>query len=197
MILVWGLVPLAFIPLTGLLSGADLPLHWGATFLIFLVPVGMEALRGIDWNRIPVRRLLPPFLVLQGLMLVGFLMTSAIGPSRFHGGRWRDVDFRPIAAAIDGSARAALGGPIRIVSGRTDVAGAIALQLPAQPWVLVDGRVDRSPWLPPGALEQFGAVEVGPSADLANGLPLGPAYPDWSWRVRPPVSGRSTPESPR
>jgi hypothetical protein len=186
LILAWGLVPLAFMPLTCLIAGADLPLHWGATFLIFLVPAAMELAPGIDWSAVPSRRLLTPFVVVQVVLLFGYLMTSAIGPAQFHRGRWRDVDFRSIAAAIETPARAALGGPVRIVSGRTDVAGAIALNLPEQPWVLVDGRADRSPWVPPGAVEENGAVEVGPSTELPAGTPFGPKYPDWSWQIRPP-----------
>jgi hypothetical protein len=186
LILAWGLVPLAFMPLTCLITGADLPLHWGATFLIFVVPAAMELTPGIDWRALPSRRLWTPFVLVQGVLLFGYLMTSAIGPAQLHRGRWRDVDFRAIAAAIDEPARAALGGPIRIVSGRTDVAGAIALGLPDRPWVLVDGRTDRSPWIPPGAVAESGAVEVGPSAELSAGTPFGPAYPDWSWQIRPP-----------
>jgi 4-amino-4-deoxy-L-arabinose transferase-like glycosyltransferase len=186
LILAWGLVPLAFMPLTCLVSGADLPLHWGATFMIFLVPAAMELAPASVWDSVPSRRLLAPFGAIQGVLLFGFLMTSAIGPASLHRGRWRDVDFRSIAAAIEGPARAALGGPIRIVSGRTDVAGAIALNLPEQPWVLVDGRADRSPWIPPGAVEENGAIEVGPSAELPAGTPFGAKYPDWSWQIRPP-----------
>jgi hypothetical protein len=184
------LVPLAFMPLTCLISGADLPLHWGATFLIFLVPVAMELAPRTIWSQIASQRLLTPFVVIQGVLLFGYLMTSSIGPSALHRGRWRDADFGSIAAAIDVPARAALGGPIRIVSGRTDVAGAIALQLPQQPWVLVDGRADRSPWIPPGVVAKSGAVEVGPSVELPAGTPFGPAYPDWSWQIRLPEAAQ-------
>jgi hypothetical protein len=83
--------------------------------------------------------------------------------------------------------RLQLGWPVRIVPGEARLAGSLALQLPEQPRVLIDGRFDLSPWVSPGLLRRCGAVQIGRRQDLPSGKPVDAALPELVWRVIPPA----------
>ena len=84
---------------------------------------------------------------------------------------------------IEQSARQELGGPVRIVSGPAAPAGALALQLAEQPLVLIDGRLDRSPWLSADLVARCGVLQLGTARALPAGHMLGTAFPGLAWRV--------------
>ncbi len=183
LLLSWGLVPLGFMPLVGILLGADLQLHWGTPFLLFLIPAVMELAPGVSWFRIDARTLVSTFIVIQVLLLALSYLTSPRGPRALHDNHWRNFDSRRIADAIGTPARRNLGGPVKLLIGPASIAGAVALNLPEHPLVLIDGRIDRSPWVTARMLASCGAVELGPSPNLQRGIPIGPTLPGWSWRV--------------
>ncbi|MDE2300755.1 MAG: glycosyltransferase family 39 protein, partial [Burkholderiales bacterium] len=88
LLLSWGLVPLLFMPLLGVATGADLKLHWGTPFLLFAVPAAMELLGvRVRWSQVALKPAAQAFLVMQGLLLLVSQLTSPRGPEflRDHG----------------------------------------------------------------------------------------------------------------
>lgn len=187
LLLCWGLAPMIFMPLVGVVAGADLQLHWGTPFLLFVVPAAMElSARRVTWQQVQVRRLVFGFVAIQLLLLTVSHLTSPRGPSKLHDGHWRNFDSGGIAAALAQPAHAVLGGPIRVISGPAALAGAIALQLPEHPLVLIDGRLDRSPWVTKKVLAGCGVVELLPSPEIPSATEFKSALPGWSWRAVSP-----------
>lgn len=193
LLLAFGLVPLVFMSALGLASGADLQLHWGTPFLLFVVPAVMELVPRIRWDRASLPRLLAGFVVVNVLLLTISHVTSPRGPHALRDTHWRTFDPRPVAHALE-AFRGPLGGPIRMLSGPPAVAAAVALVLPDHPLVLIDGRRDVSPWVPK-SLEQSGAgIQIGPAKDVPGGQTLDPVLPGWSFRAIQP--DRSTEGAP-
>ena len=185
LILAWGVLPLVFMLLVGGLAGAALQLHWGTAFLPFLVPAVMDTLPRQTWQRIAWGRVAAAFLVVQALLLAVSEFTSPRGPQALRSGHWCHFDAPALARLVAPAARAQLGGPVQLVVGPIGLAGALALQLPEHPLVLIDGRADRSPWVPPDLLGRCGALQIGPAADMADGALLGAAFPALAWRLLP------------
>ena len=194
LLLAWGLVPLIFMPLVGVLLGADLQLQWGTPFLLFAVPALMELTPSRNWRRINLQGAAITFMVLQVLLLTLSHLASPRGPAWAQDRHWRTFDSLQLAELVGMPARNALQGPIRIVIGSASVAGALSLRLVEHPLVLIDNRFDRSPWVPRELLQQCGALEIGDIETLAQGQPIGPAFPHLAWRViRPDASAASCP----
>ncbi len=186
LLLAWGLVPLLVMPLLGLLVGADLQLHWGTPFLLFAVPATMELLaRRVAWARVRSGPLLAGFLLIQLLLMTLSHITSPRGMQRLHDTHWRNVDAQGIANTLAAPARAALGGPVRVIIGPAPLAGAIALQLAEHPLVLIDGRLDHSPWVPADMVARCGAISLVPSAQRPSATAFGALMPGWSWFAVP------------
>ena len=183
LLLSWGLVPLLFMPLAGLLAGADLQWHWGTPFLLFVVPALMELRPRATWQRVDWPMAAASFVIIQALLLAVSHATSPRGLRGLGARQWRTFDAVELAAQISPAARKELGGPIRVVSGPAAPAGALALQLTERPLVLIDGRLDRSPWLSADLVARCGAVQLGTMQALPAGHALGPAFSGLSWRV--------------
>ena len=77
-----------------------------------------------------------------------------------------------------------------MVSGPPKEAGALALRLADRPLVLIDGRYDRSPWVSAELVQRCGVLELRRGEPVAGGRPVGPAFPELSWRV---VAPQATP----
>jgi hypothetical protein len=114
------------------------------------------------------------------LLLVSHL-SSPMGLTALRRDQWQRFDARTAADSIGAPAREQLGGPIRFVSGPPAVAAALALQWPEAARVLIDGRLDRSPWIDEAQLRACGRVELVAPGSSAEGTPVGPALPDWQW----------------
>jgi 4-amino-4-deoxy-L-arabinose transferase-like glycosyltransferase len=183
LLLSWGLVPLLFMPLAGLLAGADLQLHWGTPFLLFAVPALMELRPRATWHRIAWPNAVAAFVIIQALLLAASHVTSPRGLQGLGARQWRTFDAADLAERVSAAARHELGGPIRIVSGPAAAAGALALQLDEKPLVLIDGRLDRSPWLRSDLLARCGALQLGATQALPAGHVLGTAFHGLAWRV--------------
>jgi len=205
LIIAWGVLPLTIMTLMGLLLGVELKRGWGVAYLIFAAPAAMElAPRGF-WDQIELIKLLPVFLAIQAAMLATEFSKSAAGPVPYALHHVKSFDSDAYARAIAGPARATLGGPIRVISGPDPLPSILAIALPERPLVVIDARVDRSPWITPGLIERCGAVELGtvgtveplksPEAysgfriDPLGAQPVGPMLPGLWWRVRLPKPG--------
>jgi len=189
LIYAWGVLPLSFMLLICFTTGADLQSHWGTPFLLFVVPAAMELAPPRFWDRADLAKVLCAFLIIQGLVMARDYATSPRGISALAGQHWRSFNSEEFEQGIADAARTQLRGPIRIVIGQRQLAEALALQLPERPFVLIGGRFDISPWLERDAVERCGAVELGPTASLQSGTPVGPLLPGTSWRVLMPRQG--------
>ncbi len=181
----WGVVPLLFMALVGLGTGASLQMRWGSPFLLFAVPAAME-LTGLrdQWRRVPLGAAATVFVIVQALLLLWSHYTSAHGPAALRDPYWRNFDSQALARQIEAPARAALhGGRICVVSGPVTLAGALALQFADQPLVLIDGRFDHSPWVRADLVKRCGMLQVVRDAPLPGGMPAGPGFPGVAWRV--------------
>ena len=198
LLLSWGFVPLLFIPLVGIFTGAKVQLHWGTPFLLFVVPAVMEMAPRTLWQRPDRKALLAAFVAIQALLLGVSHQSSQRGlrlltdtqalNTAWNDTPWCHIDAQAIAHAVGPLARSALAGPVRVVSGPAAMAGALALALPEHPVVLIDGRFDQSPWVPRTLLASCGGVEIGTTPDLPLGTEIGASLPGWSWQVMPPDS---------
>ena len=187
LILCWAVVPLTFMPAVAVLFGADLQLQWGTAFMPFVVPAAMELLPRALWQRVRMVFAVKVFLLLQGILLLLSYLTSPVGPQSLQDHHWRTFKSKAFADAIARSARAELGGPIRVVIGDAAIAGALALQLPESPVVLIDGSFPNSPWVAGELVSRCGALEVLRAAlQPADATPVGSAFPGMFWRcIRP------------
>ena len=181
-LLLWGLMPALSITALGVTLGMDLQMQWGTAFALWLVPAAMVLLR---LHRVlPARRLvwasLGTFVLLQAVLLTESYSTSAAGCCT--NGKWRNFDSHRIAQELDAAARDPAGGRFLVLVGPVNTVGAVAMALPDQPRVLIDGRTDISPWVKEEELFGAGVVQLFPPgsglpAD-AKRLPSG-----WSWRL--------------
>ena len=188
LLLSWGLVPLAFMPLVGILAGADLQLQWGTPFLLFAVPAAMELCSSrVDWQRVPLLPAVNSFVAIQALLLVLSHVTSPRGPEALRDHHWRAFDSEALAKLLEEPARQALsGGAICFVSGPGAPAGALALQLADRPLVLINGRFDHSPWVSIDEVKGCGILELKEGLPLPGDRPVGPQFPQLSWRIVQP-----------
>ncbi len=182
-LLIWGLTPLAFMPLVGIFFGADLQLHWGTPFLLWVVPALMELVNRKPWAQANLRKVGTAFMLIQALLLTVSHLTSPSGQLAPRDLYWRTFDSGELARRIGDSARQQLGGPVRIVLGEAALAGAFALTLPEHPLVLIDGRFDQSPWVNRSLLRECGALQIGSRKQVPSGSAIDPAFPDLVWHV--------------
>jgi hypothetical protein len=189
LLLIWGGLPLLFMPAVGLLLGADLQLQWGTAFLLFAVPAAMEMSERVRWHGTPLRRALSAFVALQACLLLLNFLSSPIGPPRWRDHHWRSFDAATLAQQIERPARRLLGGPIKVVLGPANEAGALALALSDRPLVLIDHRYDHSTWVDPSLVDRCGAVQLAPLDQLPQGRPLVAPMLGWAWQILPPLAG--------
>ena len=195
LILCWAVVPLLFMPALGIVFGSDLQLQWGTAFLLFAVPAAMELMPREFWLRVRMSFALKVFMALQGFLLLLSFVTSPVGLEALKDHHWRTFKSKTFADEVAAPARALLGGPIRVVIGDAAIAGALALQLPERPVVLIDGHFRNSPWVPGDLVSSCGALEViRASLQPANATPVGAAFPGIYWRsIKPFRFSRSCP----
>ena len=120
------------------------------------------------------------------LLLVLSHLTSPRGPQALQDHHWRAFDGAALARAVAPAAREILGGPICVISGPAAAVGALALELPERPSVLIDGRYDRSPWVDKRIVERCGALELSDGPPLPGGTAVGSTFPALTWRVQVP-----------
>ena len=190
LLLSFGLVPLASLAAMGLLGGVQLQLQWGTAFAALLVPAVMELLtgRGLVFSQAMLRRAAKAFLVLQALLFGVNALTSSLGPERWQSAHWCRFKSADLSQAVAGPARQTTGALIQIVEGPANYAGALALEMPERPKVLIDGNLAISPWLSKDSLLYCNRLQldrsVGPHD--ASWHSAGPNFPDINWRVVEP-----------
>ncbi|MFL6661410.1 MAG: glycosyltransferase family 39 protein [Rhizobacter sp.] len=186
----WGAVPLGLMTLMGATFGSDLQLQWGTPFLLFLAPCVMELFPRAAWRRPAPAAVWTTFAGIQTLLIVLTIVTSPVGIKRLMDTHWRTFDAKRFAERVAGPARRALGGPVRVIVGSAAEPGALALELPEHPLVLIDGRYDRSPWVRPETVTSCGALEIVRSHDpLPDATPFGAPFDGLQWRVIRPMPG--------
>lgn len=188
-LLCWGLTPLVFMPLVGLIAGSHLHLPWGTAFLLFAVPMVMELLRSrVRWDTIRLARVTVVFVAVQAASLLLSIGTSAQGPKGLRDQHWRSFDSAAMAAQLEPVLRKALAGnTLAAIDGPEVLAGALALQLPEKPVVLIDGRLDRSPWVSPAILASGPTLHLQVGDPMPASKPVSSAFPGIFWRLSWPA----------
>ena len=161
-LLLWGVVPLVLMLLMAWLGGSKLHLHWGTAFMLWTVPAVMECVGArAPWSALrTVRAAWLVFALVQALVMAQAWMAS---PKGVRGYKADHTDFFPserVAASIDRQAQALLDGPVDVISGPQELASVIAVRLPSKPRVLVDGRLEFSPWIRSEELPGLRVIEV-------------------------------------
>ena len=189
LLLCWGGIPLLFMPLVGLLTGAGLQLQWGTPFMLFAVPAAMELVGPrVAWSQVPLRRALSVFIAIQVLLLAMSQLTSTRGPEALRDRHWRSFDSKEFATLVNGPARRELAdAPLCVISGPAIFAGVLALELKDHPKVLIDGRLDRSPWLSADQAGHCGQLALRQGPPRPGEHAVGAAFPDLWWRTIPPA----------
>lgn len=191
LILCFGLTPIVLTCAIGLFAGSSLQLHWGTPFLLLAIAAAMElggARLRLALSRVSVGTAVKCFVALQLLLLVVAQMTSARSELRLNSRHWRNFDSPALSRALAEPARQALGGDIRVISGPTAEAKALALKLRERPLVLIDDRLDISPWVSQHMVDTCGVLHLRLSdVPLHGHQPVGDGFPRLYWRVSPAV----------
>ena len=185
----WGWVPLIFMPAVAVLGGSALPLHWGTSFLFLAVPAAMELAPRRCWDGAPVHAVLKAFVIVQFLLLVLANLTSPRSPLVVQARGWQGVDSVAMAQRLEAEVHALSADPVRVIAGPADIAGALALEMPQHPLVLIEGRYDRSPWVSPELVGRCGELSLTLSDAASVGVPLGSSDSGLRWRMVPPAAG--------
>ncbi|CAB3684626.1 glycosyltransferase family 39 protein [Achromobacter pestifer] len=187
-LLIFGFTPLVFVSVMTLATGSHIQLHWGTPYLLFVVPAVMELWRGCaGWRQIRPREAVVVFMLIQMLLMARVELTSPTGAGLARrAADWRYFDSQALAQILHDPAMRELGGPIRVISGPWAEAGALALRLPEQPFVLIDGQPWTSPWVPAGLARACGVLELSLNNRLEGFAPVGAAFPALYWRVLAP-----------
>jgi 4-amino-4-deoxy-L-arabinose transferase-like glycosyltransferase len=190
LILCWGVIPLGFMLAIGLGAGADMQLHWGTAFLPFAVAGLMEMFyRDRDWEALNFRHVVMAFLTFQVILFVISYLTSPIGLPKYRSGHWQGFDSVGAARKLEPIAAAALGGPVRVIAGKQDISDALALRMASRPVVLIEGRLDWSPWVSQALIDRCGAIEINTEKALAAKTNLAPEFPNIYWIAIAPKLG--------
>ncbi|MDB5730331.1 MAG: glycosyl transferase [Variovorax sp.] len=162
----WGLLPLVLIALLGVLIGAELQLQWGTAFVPLTCAWLMEQAPRGRWRQLRWRDALLGFAAVQIMLATFSWATSPMGPQALVIHHNRNFPSQALADQLGPAARAALGGPIEVIAGPAQLAEALALRLPERPLVLIDGRIDFSPWIAPDRLARQRVLWVGGPGEL-------------------------------
>jgi 4-amino-4-deoxy-L-arabinose transferase-like glycosyltransferase len=183
LLMAWGLVPPMFMALMGLAWGVELQLQWGTAFALWTPPALLLAmgLREQHLRATPLKVALGLFVVFQVLLVWLSYQTSAQGAHPSTPPHWRQFQAQALAHSVAEPARQLLGGPIDIISGPPAASGAVALLLPEQPKVLIDGNADISPWIDRHRLAGRRILELwAPGTGPSHAMP---AMDGWHWSV--------------
>ncbi len=191
-LILWGLVPFVLMILVGLLAGSHLQRHWGTAFADWTIPAAMLLL-GLDRavaapDRWLWRSLMLPFVLVQAALLLWSYEVSSYGQFPEPKKAWRQFPAATIAGKLAAPAHATLRGPIRVLAGDELICGAIALELPEHPKVLIAGQRDISPWVRADDLDAQATVWIWKAQDApADSWPL-PHGLRWSTHQAVPVN---------
>jgi 4-amino-4-deoxy-L-arabinose transferase-like glycosyltransferase len=183
----WAMVPVSFVWAMSLLAGAAIRPHWATPIAIWLIAaisllLPPQALSGGRLQR---------FMALAAAVQLGLVAQllwaehrNAVAPAR-----WGQPMVQRWAEEVAEAARRELGGDIRVVIAPETVASTFALAVPDRPYAVLDGRLEISPWVPPGLIERCGVLFIvyEPPAPGSRTVQGGPA--DMIWRVVPPLDG--------
>jgi hypothetical protein len=101
------------------------------------------------------------------------------------------VPYAEAARTIDADWRAATGYPVSIITGDMGTAGGLAAFLESRPSVLIDGHLERSPWITKQRIASEGMMVVWRIEDARHPEPPEPlarALSDYEMERKPPLS---------
>jgi len=180
----FGLLPLALMAAVGLLFSVRLHMNWATAFMPLTCAWLMQLTGWQRWNQVRWQHALLGFAAVQLLLAGSEWATSAQGVTAIHQHKSRNFESQQLADELALPARAALGGPIRIIAGPQRLASVLALRLAERPLVLVDGNYEISPWIPEDLSDRCGVLWVGGNKDpVPHDVDLHPFGKDMWWGV--------------
>ena len=182
--------PLLLIAAMVLIGGAAVRPHWATTIALWALPWALLAIDRRRWAPAPVGVVLGCVLFVQALLVAQHLRSESAGARAQREARWGQPMAQRWAPAVAEAARRELRGDIRLVIGPDTVASAFALAVEERPYVLLDGRADISPWVPPGLMDRCGVLFVAYEPPGPGVHPIAGAPPGIVWRVARPEDGR-------
>lgn len=192
LLLLLGFLPLVLTALLGLSTGMRLQFKWSTAFWLWTIPAVMVIVPAFSRSmKIPVWRspaIMGTFVLLQAVLLG--LQVKASGPCPADNDcPWAQRSFDQAADKLNAFSQAHLGGPVEIISGPYGVSGLMAEHLldgaGDGPAVLVDGDLDKSPWLDAPTVAGSRVVQVWPGCSL----PVGAEWLMPGWYVTTPQVG--------
>lgn len=128
------------------------------------------------------------FLLSWGLLLGLGYLTSYRGPAAMRDTHWRNFDSPALARQLEPALREALQGQaVAFVAGPQNLAGALALQLPERPAVVIDGPLERNPWIDPIRLAAGPTLHIGDGPPPTGATTMGGAFAPLWWRLVHPT----------
>src|SRR5207249_4503496 len=110
-------LPLAAIPCIALATGSRLHLNWAAAYLPLTCAALSQVIAPATWRQVRIAHVWIAFGLVQ-LVAMAMLATSIHRASPvFDPTKQRCFAAAEVAAAIGPAARAAIGGPIRVIAG--------------------------------------------------------------------------------
>ena len=191
----WGALPLMMIAALGIFAGADLQLQWGTAFVPLTCAWLMGWVSTERWRRVRWCDAVTAFAAVQLLLALLNWLTSPMGPSMTMQQHNRHFPSQAVAEFLGPAARAALQGPITVIAGPSRVAETLAVRLQERPRVLIDGRLDQSPWLVPADLEGHTLLWVGAEADTPPAGSSPQRLPGGLWWTVQPWHTAAAPEN--
>lgn len=173
-LMVWGLMPPLTITLLGLTLGMDLQMHWGTAYALWLIAPFMVAIKvhQLQNSRRLQKVAWGGFLLIQAGLMIYYDQAS-------DASFWRNFDSATVARELTESTRQANVGPITIISGHVNLAGAISLAMPEHPKVLINGDLKISPWIQKSELQAPGVIQLwGPQDGPVDQTKL---HSGWGW----------------
>lgn len=176
LLLFLGWLPPILMVLLGLFTGMRLQFKWSTAFWMWTIPAVMVTVpaftHSMHFSRRSKAIILGAFVLLQAGLILWQVKSMEPCPPE-HVCPWAQRSYDEAALAADAFSRERLGGPVQILSGPYGVTGLLAQQLRQSssevPAVLIDGELEKSPWLDAQTLAASRVVQVWPGCKLPAG----------------------------
>ena len=154
-ILAWGLTPILLMAMMGGISGNYLPTRWGTAFAMWMIPLLMLSL-SIQENKLTeqhvIKKITISFVIIQIMLIFLSLQTSIYGFFPSKNPKKIPFPYEQMHTEMLHVIHSLTDCPIDVISGPIGQSGALAIAFNNHPKVLIEGDLDKSPWIKPNEL---------------------------------------------